>query len=310
MWACPYPGNAILDEFAHHEKSYAIWAAVIRQTALGHKLRALSTPNGEQGKFFELARQFGMIEQQIGVTDVVKRGPWSAHYIDVYGAVAEGCPINIEEMKAGVGDDDTWQQEFCCAFLKNAGAWLPPELIGTSEERAAIDLAPEQAAWVKLQQEDVSQAISDYTPVRVPPALQPRGYVTAGIDVARDHDATCFWMDEWITKTAWTRHVLWIHGRSFPVQFRLLRPLVAFCDRVAIDSTGMGIALYDMLSEAYPGRIVGINFAGTKPREEGNAASSIKREEAGRSIRLKVDLALRLKKQMEEGKARLSERSG
>jgi phage FluMu gp28-like protein len=52
-----YPGNAILDEFGHHEDSYAIWAAVARQVALGHKLRVLSTPNGEQGKFFDLAQR-------------------------------------------------------------------------------------------------------------------------------------------------------------------------------------------------------------------------------------------------------------
>jgi phage FluMu gp28-like protein len=54
-----YPGNAILDEFAHHEDSYSIWAAVTRQVALGHKLRVLSTPNGEQGKFYDLAKEFG-----------------------------------------------------------------------------------------------------------------------------------------------------------------------------------------------------------------------------------------------------------
>src|SRR2546426_609444 len=57
-----YPGNAVLDEYAHHEGSYAIWAAVSRQVALGHKLRVLSTPNGEQGKFFDLAKEFGLTE--------------------------------------------------------------------------------------------------------------------------------------------------------------------------------------------------------------------------------------------------------
>ena len=274
-----YPGNAILDEFAHHEHSYAIWAAVIRQTALGHKLRALSTPNGEQGKFFDLARDFGMIDGVEPAVNPFVKGPWSAHWVDVELAVAEGCPINIEEMRAGVGDEDTWNQEFRCVFLKSAGAWLPPELIVTCEH---------DSASVELQ-----------------PMLRMLGFVTCGIDVARDHDATCFWMDEKIGDVTWTRHVLWLHSMSFPKQFETLLPLVTMCDRGAIDATGMGIALYDMLNEALPGRIIGVNFGGTKPREEPGLAASVKSEEAGKSIRMKVDLAIRLKKKMEEAKVRL-----
>src|ERR1035437_2437944 len=54
-----YPGDAVLDEFAHHEDSYSIFAAVFRQVALGNSLEVLSTPNGEQGKFFDIARNLG-----------------------------------------------------------------------------------------------------------------------------------------------------------------------------------------------------------------------------------------------------------
>ena len=273
-----YPGNAILDEFAHHEKSYQIWAAVIRQTALGHKLRALSTPNGEQGKFFDLAREFDMIHGVAPEGNPVQRGPWSAHWVDVHLAVAEGCPINVDEMRAGVGDEETWQQEFECIFLKAAGAWLPLELIATSEH--------------------------DDATVELEPARRMRGFVTAGIDVARDHDATCFWMDEQVGDVQWTRHVLWLHGRSFPEQFRILSPLVAMCDRVAIDATGMGIALYDYLNEAFPGRIIGVNFAGSKPREEQHKIVSAK-DDAGKSVRMKTQLAIGLKNQMEAAKCRI-----
>ncbi len=274
-----YPGNAVLDEFAHHEHSYAIWAAVIRQTALGHKLRALSTPNGEQGKFFDLAKEYGLADGFAPETNPVRRGPWSWHWVDVYMAVAQGCPINIEEMKAGVGDQETWDQEFCCQFLKAAGAWLSPELVISRED---------DEASVELQT-----------------AQRMRGFVTCGIDVARDHDATCFWMDETIGDVQWTRHVLWLHGRSFPEQFRILSPLVAMCDRGAIDSTGMGIALYDYLNEAHPGKVIGVNFAGTMPKPEAGIAQSVKGEEAGRSIRLKVKLAIDLKNQMEAAKCRI-----
>ncbi len=294
-----YPGSAVLDEFAHHEHSYAIWAAVIRQTALGHKLRILSTPNGEQGKFFDIARDFGLIDGVEPEINPVVRGPWSAHWVDVDLAVAEGCPINIPEMRAGVGDEDTWNQEFECVFLKSAGAWLPPELIATCEDaNASVELPPDYLPML----------LAGKTPegheLYAPPRKRLRSFIAGGIDVARDHDATCFWMDEIIGDVAWTRHVIWLHAMSFPAQFARLKPLVELCDRVAIDATGMGIALYDYLNEAFPGRIIGINFAGTVPRGEKPLASSTK-DEAGKAIRLKTELAIGLKKQMEEAKARL-----
>ena len=84
-----YPGDAVLDEFAHHEDSYAIFAAVFRQVALGNSLEVLSTPNGEQGKFYDIARDLGL---ELGVApDVlpVKKNGWSGHWVDVHRAVAE-----------------------------------------------------------------------------------------------------------------------------------------------------------------------------------------------------------------------------
>jgi len=273
-----YPGNAVLDEFAHHENSYAIWAAVIRQTALGHKLRVLSTPNGEQGKFYDLAKELGLADGVAPSQNPVRKGPWSAHWVDVYAAVAEGCPINIVEMKAGVGDEDTWNQEFCCVFLKATGAWLSFELITAAED--------------------------DGVTIELADPFIPIGRTGAGIDVARDRDATCFWLDEQIGDVAWTRHVLWLYGMSFPDQFRRLQSLVALADRTAIDATGMGIALYDYLNEAFPGRIIGINFAGSTPRGEQPKAVSAK-DAAGASIRLKTDLAMRIKKNLESAKSRI-----
>ncbi len=273
-----YPGDAILDEFGHHQQSYQIWAAIIRQTALGHGLEALSTCNGEQGKFYDLAVMLGLADGVAPLEHPVRKGPWSGHWVDVYQAVAEGCPIDIDEMRAGVGDEETWSQEFCCLFLKAAGAWLPVELIAGCEDGDAT--------------------------IELPVAIRMRGFVTAGIDVARDHDATCIWIDEKVGDVQWTRHVLWIHATSFPKQFELLQPLVAMCDRVAIDATGMGIALYDYLNEAFPGRIIGVNFAGSKPREEQSRIVSAK-DDAGKNIRMKTQLAIGLKKQMESAKCRI-----
>jgi phage FluMu gp28-like protein len=252
-----YPGNAILDEFAHHEDSYAIWAAVTRQVALGHKLRALSTPNGEQGKFYDLAKEFGLSDGMAPQSNPMRIGDWSWHWVDVHLAVKEGCPIDVAAMRDLIKDEDTFQQEFLCVFLKAAGAWLSIELLAMAEDAGAtID-------W--------------------PAEYQPLGPLYAGIDVARDHDKSVLWLDERLGDVAWTRLVLPLHATPFPQQHKLYQPWVQMATRTAIDSTGMGIALYDYLAESCPGRVMGINFAGTN--------------DAG--VKLKTDLAIRLKKRFE-----------
>jgi phage FluMu gp28-like protein len=258
-----YPGNAILDEFAHHEDSYAIFAAVFRQVALGHKLRVLSTPNGEQGKFYDIARQLGL-EMGAPLAELpVRKDGWSGHWVDVYMAVREGCPINIAEMRSGLNDEDTWNQEFCCVFLKATGAWLTLDLISLCEDAGAT--------------------------IDIPPDWHPRGPLFAGIDVARDHDATCCWLDERIGDVAWTRGIIWLHAMSFPDQFRKLDPIVRMTTRAAIDKTGMGVGLFDLLNETNAGRLMGVSFAGTNDN----------------GVKMKTDLAIRIKKRFEQMRSRI-----
>ena len=258
-----YPGDAVLDEFAHHEDSYAIFAAVFRQVALGNSLEVLSTPNGEQGKFYDIARDLGL---DLGVAPSqlpVRNNGWSGHWVDVYLAVAEGCPINIEEMRRGLNDDDTWNQEFCCVFLKSTGAWLTLDLIAACEDAGAtIDL---------------------------PPDFHPRGPLFSGIDVGRDHDATDLWLDEKIGDVAWTRAIVTLHSMSFPEQCKRLNSIVRMTTRSAIDKTGMGVGLFDLLNLENEGRLMGVSFAGSNDQ----------------GVKMKTDLAIRIKKRMEQQRSRI-----
>jgi phage FluMu gp28-like protein len=258
-----YPGNAVLDEFAHHEDSYAIWAAIVRQVALGHKLRVLSTPNGEQGKFYDIARDLGLENGVAPDPNPVRKGPWTGHWVDVHTAVREGCPINIEETRAGIGDEDTWNQEFLCVFLKAVGAWLTMDLIAACEDTGAtLELAP---------------------------GFAPRGPLYAGIDVGRDHDATMLWLDERIGDVSWTRACLWLYSTSFPEQAKRLNPIVKMTARAAIDKTGMGVGLYDLLNLENAGRVMGVSFSGSNDN----------------GVRMKTDLAIRIKKRFEQAKCRI-----
>ena len=259
-----YPGNAVLDEFAHAPDPYAIWAAIARQVALGHKIRVLSTPKGEQGKFFDLAREFGVADGVAPTPNPKRTGPWSIHWIDVHMAIAEGCPISVQEMRDLFRDDELFSQEFLCVFLKATGAWLTLDLIAICEDAGAtLELAPD---------------------------FSPRGPLFFGIDVGRDHDATTLWLDEKIGDVMWTRAVIWKYAMPFPQQARELNPIVRMCTRGAIDKTGMGVGLFDDLNElGNQGRLMGVNFAGSNDQ----------------GVKMKTDLAIRIKKRFELRKVRV-----
>ena len=119
-----FSANVLLDEFAFHKDSRAIWKALFPVISKpGLKLRVISTPNGKGNKFYDL---------MTGKDDA-----WSRHTTDIYQAVADGLPRDIAELKAGAGDADLWQQEFELQWLDEASAWLSYELIGSCEHELA-----------------------------------------------------------------------------------------------------------------------------------------------------------------------------
>lgn len=69
-----FSANVLLDEFAFHQDSRAIWKALFPVISKpGLKLRVISTPNGKGNKFYEL-----MSGENDG---------WSRHVTDIYQAV-------------------------------------------------------------------------------------------------------------------------------------------------------------------------------------------------------------------------------
>ncbi len=119
-----FSANVMLDEFAFHRDSRAIWRALFPVISKpGLKLRVVSTPNGKQNKFYEL---------MTGADD-----GWSRHLVDINQAVADGLPRDIEELHRNAGDEDLWRQEFLLEFLDESSAWLSYDIITQCEDEAA-----------------------------------------------------------------------------------------------------------------------------------------------------------------------------
>ncbi len=126
-----FSANVLLDEFAFHQDSRAIWKALFPVISKpGLKLRVISTPNGKGNKFYDLMTG--------------KDDGWSRHVTDIYQAVKDGLDRDIEQLRKGAGDEDLWRQEFELQWLDEASSWLSYELISTCEhDQAGI---PEQYA--------------------------------------------------------------------------------------------------------------------------------------------------------------------
>ncbi len=112
-----YSGNVVLDEFAFHEDSRAIWRALVPTITRGYRLIVVSTPNGRSNMFYELHSQ---------------HPEFSKHKVTIVDAARDGLQVNLAELQAAI-DPDGWQQEFMCEFLDENSALLPYDLIARAE---------------------------------------------------------------------------------------------------------------------------------------------------------------------------------
>ena len=195
-----FSANVFLDEFAFHQDSRAIWKALFPVVSAGWKLRVVSTPNGKGNKFYEL------------ITDV-KNTEWSRHIVDIYQAVADGLPRDIEQLKAGLNDPDAWAQEFELQWLDEASAWLSYDLIhGVEDDFAGL---PEHYAG---------------------------GLCYVGVDIGIRNDLFVIWVVERVGDVLWTREVITRRRASFAEQADLLDDVFARYRvlRCCMDQTGMG----------------------------------------------------------------------
>lgn len=195
-----FSANVMLDEFGFHQDSRAIWGALFPVISRpGLKLRVVSTPNGRNNKFAELWHG--------------KDDGWSRHRTDIYEAVRDGLPRDIDEMRRALGDPELWAQEFECQFLDGASAWLTHEVIAAAEH---------EASGLRENYEG--------------------GICYVGVDIARRRDLFVIWVLELVGDVLWTREVIVRRNATFSEQDYLLDEVMRFYNvaKLKMDQTGMG----------------------------------------------------------------------
>lgn len=217
-----FSANVFLDEFAFHKDSAAIWKALFPVISNGWKLRVTSTPNGKSGKFYEL--------------DTAEDSTWSRHVVDIYQAVRDGLPRNIDELRDGIADEDAWAQEYELKYLDEASAWLSYDLITAVEDPEAGD-----------------------------PGGYQGGPCYVGRDIGRRNDLHVIFVWEEIGDVLWCREIIEQKRATFADMDAafddvMMRYRVA---RACIDQTGMGEKVVEDAERRYGSRIEGVLFTGS-----------------------------------------------
>lgn len=248
-----FTGHVFLDEFAFHRDDRAIWRAIYPTVTRGYKLRVASTPNGKQNLFYELWTH--------------GRG-FSRHRVDIYQAVAEGLPVNIDALREGTPDADTWAQEFECAFIDAATAFLTYDMISSCEDPAAA-----------------------MEPAEEPDEARRRGRLYLGVDIGRKRDLTVMWVVLDVLGVLWTWAVKVMERAPFRVQRDALFALLPYVERACIDATGLGAQLAEEAQEAFGCyRVEAVTFTGAVKE---SLAMGLRRKFEDRLVRIPPDVKVR-----------------
>ncbi|ROO28236.1 terminase large subunit domain-containing protein [Salinisphaera orenii] len=230
-----FSANVLLDEFAFHQDSRAIWQALFPVVSKpGLKLRVISTPNGKGNKFYELMTMGD--EQALRERGHIEAEGWSLHCCDIYQAVEGGLDRDPVELKKAIGDPEAWAQEFELQWLDSAHAWLPFDLIDAAEHADAGD-----------------------------PAGYAGGIAYVGIDIAARKDLFVITVVEPRGDVAWVREIIERRGATFAEQGALLDDVMRryTVGRVCIDQTGMGEKPVEDAKRRYGEyRVEGVMFTG------------------------------------------------
>lgn len=239
-----FSANVLLDEFAFHKDSRGIWKALFPVISKpGLKLRVISTPNGKANKFYEL------------MTDV--ENGWSRHICDIYQAVEQGCPRDVDELRRALADPDAWAQEYELQWLDEASAWLSYDLIASCESQDANV-----------------------------PGNYAGGDCYVGVDIGRRRDLTVIWISEQVGDVAVTREVIKMHRAPFIDQDaevdRVMRSYRV--KRLCMDQTGLGEKMVEDAQRRYGSYVVeGVLFTGPVKQD---LAIRLKRSFEDRQVRI------------------------
>lgn len=261
-----FSGDLILDEFAFHENSRAIWEAAepILSSNADFLCRISSTGNGKHNLFYEMATS-----GDFPLSRVPRSLAWEQG-VKIYDPRTRE-PISPEEARARSLDKRAYDQNYECAFTDENMTLLTSDLISAAE-REGLGVICEQ----------------EWSPAALSSLYRASDDLYCGMDIGRSRDISVLSVFEKSGPLFRCLALLRMDGKRLPYQQAQLDALCLLprFRRVCIDMTGIGLGLFEYAQEKHgSARVGGINFSTTVPvtdriQAEGRKAPSVKVTEA------------------------------
>ena len=241
-------GSRVLDEFALHREQRKMWAIAYPGITWGGSMELISTHRGSHSFFNQLVREarHGGNPKRISLHRVTLQDALDQGFLF---KLQQALPPDAEQqemdeaqyfdfIKNGAADEESFDQEYQCIPADDDSKFLEYGLITACEYSGGTD-------W-KRGIEGPFQ-----------------GRLFAGVDIGRKKDLTVLWVVEQLGDVFYTRHVETMEKMRKSAQEAILWPWFEICDRICIDSTGLGIGWTDDAQDKFgEQRVEGVNFSG------------------------------------------------
>ena len=240
-------GSRILDEFALHKDQRKMWAIAYPGITWGGSMELVSTHRGSNSFFNQLVREarHGGNPKRISLHRVTLQDALDQGFLY---KLQQALPESAEQqdmdeaayfdfIKNGAADEESFDQEYQCIPADDDSKFLEYGLITACEYSGGDN-------WRR----DLTGPF--------------QGRLSAGVDIGRKKDLTVLWVVEQLGDVFYTRHVECMERMRKSDQEKILYPWFELCDRICIDSTGLGIGWTDDAQDKFgEQRVEGVNFS-------------------------------------------------
>ncbi len=222
-----YAASVVLDEAAWMPNADELWQALVPSitASSAHRLSVLSTPRGKGGLFHRLWTQ-------------VDGERWSRHRVTIDDAIAGGCTLDRDELRAAIADEPTWRACYLCEFVDEQYSLLPYDLLQARTDEG-------------LPYHAELSTVSQYEEV------------FAGYDVGRKHDLSVLALIERQNGRYMCRGFLELQRAPFDEQEQTLAAVLQHVNVrcLCIDASGIGLQLSERLRKRHGWRVEPVTFS-------------------------------------------------
>lgn len=246
-------GTRVLDEFALHPDPRKLYGIAYPGITWGGNLEIISTHRGSDNFFNKLVQEARgknpkhISLHRVTLQDALEQGFLYKLQKKLSDAGVEGGILDMDEadyfdfVRKGCADSETFQQEYMCNPADDNAAFLSYEMISKCQYRADED-------W-RMN-------------------LSEKSDLFLGVDLARVHDLTVFWLAERLGGVLYTRGIQTLRDTPFSEQEAVLHEYLSNprVRRCCIDMSGLGRQFTERAQARYgSARVEGVQFtAGAK----------------------------------------------